>query len=63
MGYLKARRIELYAMGVNQFERNRKRKISMSEDIFAGQLGILMRELKRFQTACGITDEELFKLE
>ena len=50
-------------MGVNQFERNKKRHISMSEDQFAGQLGILMRELKRFQAACGITDEELFKLE
>ncbi len=62
MGYLRARRIELFAMGANQFDRNKKRGLSMSEDIFAGQLGILMRELKRFQRACGITDEELFKL-
>ncbi len=62
MDYLRARRIELYSMGVNQFERNKRRGISMSEDQFAGQIGILMRELKRFQRACGITDEELFKL-
>ncbi len=63
MDYLRARRIELYAMGVNQFERNKRRGLSMSEDQFAGQIGILMRELKRFQRACGIPDEELFKLD
>ena len=50
-------------MGANQRQKNMKRGLSMSEDVFAGQLGILMRELKRFQTACGITDDELFKFE
>jgi len=61
--YLRARRIELIAMAINQKEKNMKRKLSMSEDVFAGHLGIINREIRRVQKAAGITDEELFKLE
>lgn len=60
--YLKARRIELFAMGVNQKVRNMKRGLAMQEDPFAMQIGLMNRELKRFQDVCGIKDEELFKL-
>ena len=50
-------------MGINQRNRNMKRQLAMQEDPFAGQLGIINREIKRVQKAAGITDEELFKLE
>lgn len=61
--YLKARRIELIAMGVNQKVKNMRIGLSMIEDPFAGQLGIINREIKRVQKVAGITDEELFKLD
>jgi len=61
--YVKARRKELFIMGMNQKNRNKKRGLSMSEDIFAGQLGMINREIKRIQKVLKITDSEVFDLE
>ena len=50
-------------MGMNQQNRNKKRGLSMSEDIFAGQLGMINREIKRIQKVLNIDDKEVFDFE
>jgi len=61
--YIIARRKELFIMGMNQKNRNKRRGLSMSEDIFAGQIGMINREIKRIQKVLNITDEEVFNFE